>query len=40
VTYPSDRPKLREIKVLTVDPDEIEKRTEEVKEKFVELFGA
>ena len=40
VTYPSDRPKLSELKMLTVDPEEIEKRTEEVKKKFVELFGA
>jgi len=40
VTYPADRPKLSEIKVLTVDPEEIERRTEEVKKKFVELFGA
>ena len=40
VTYPSDRPKLSELKVLTVDPEEIERRTEEVKKKFVELFGA
>lgn len=36
----SDRPKPSELKVLTVDPEEIEKRTEEVKKKFVELFGA
>ncbi len=40
VTYPADRPKLGELKVLTVDPEEIERRTEEVKKKFVELFGA
>ena len=40
VTYPADRPKLSEIKVLTVDPEEIERRTEGVKKKFVELFGA
>ena len=40
VTYPADRPKLSEIKVLTVDPEEIERRTEEAKKKFVELFGA
>jgi iron(III) transport system substrate-binding protein len=40
VTYPPDRPRLGDLKVLTVDPEEIERRTEEVKKKFVELFGA
>jgi iron(III) transport system substrate-binding protein len=40
VTYPADRPKLGDLKVLTVDPEEIERRTEEVKKRFVELFGA
>jgi iron(III) transport system substrate-binding protein len=40
VTYPPERPKLADLKVLTVDPEEIERRTEEVKKKFVELFGA
>ena len=40
VTYPPDRPKLGELKVLTVDPEEIERRTEEVKKRFAELFGA
>jgi iron(III) transport system substrate-binding protein len=40
VTYPADRPKLGELKVLAVDPEEIERRTEEVKKRFAELFGA
>src|SRR5437870_1121288 len=40
VTYPPDRPKLSELKVLVVDPDEIDRRTEDVKKRFVELFGA
>jgi len=40
VTYPADRPKLGELKMLVVDPEEIDKRTEEVKKRFVELFGA
>jgi len=40
VTYPPDRPKLGELKVLVVDPEEIERRTEEVKKRFVDLFGA
>ena len=40
VTYPPDRPKLSELKVLTVGAEEIERRTEEVKKRFAELFGA
>ena len=40
VVYPADRPKLSELKVLVVDPDEIDRRTEDVKKRFVELFGA
>ncbi|HEU5321777.1 MAG TPA: extracellular solute-binding protein [Methylomirabilota bacterium] len=40
VTYPPDRPKLADLKVLVVDPEEIERRVEEVKKRFVELFGA
>ena len=40
VTYPTDRPKLADLKVLVVDPEEIERRTDEVKKRFVELFGA
>jgi iron(III) transport system substrate-binding protein len=40
VTYPPDRPKLSELKVLVVDPDEVDRRTEDVKKRFVELFGA
>lgn len=40
MTYPPGRPKLSDLKVLTVDPDEIDRRADEVKKKFVELFGA
>ncbi|MBI4247710.1 MAG: extracellular solute-binding protein [Candidatus Rokubacteria bacterium] len=40
VTYPADKPKLSELKVLAVDPEELERRTEEIKKRFVELFGA
>jgi iron(III) transport system substrate-binding protein len=40
VTYPSDKPKLSELKLLKVDPDELERRTEEIKKRFVEFFGA
>jgi len=40
VKYPSDKPKLSDLKVITVDAEELEKRTEEIKKRFVELFGA
>ncbi|MGH7275801.1 MAG: ABC transporter substrate-binding protein [Candidatus Rokuibacteriota bacterium] len=40
VTYPADKPKLGELKLLQVDPDELEKRNEEIKKRFVEFFGA
>ena len=40
VKYPSDKPKLSELKLLTVEPDELEKRNEEIKNRFVEFFGA
>ncbi len=40
VKYPADKPKLSDLKLLTVDPEELEKRNEEIKKKFVEAFGA
>jgi iron(III) transport system substrate-binding protein len=40
VTYPTDKPKLADLKILTVDPDELERRTEEIKKRFIEFFGA
>lgn len=40
VTYPADKPKLADLKLLTVDPEELERRTEEIKKRFVEFFGA
>ena len=40
VKYPADKPKLGELKLLTVDADELEKRNEEIKKRFVEFFGA
>jgi iron(III) transport system substrate-binding protein len=40
VKYPADRPKLSELHLLQVDPDELEKRNEEIKSRFVEFFGA
>jgi iron(III) transport system substrate-binding protein len=40
VKYPPDRPKLSELQLLHVDPEELEKRNEEIKARFVEFFGA
>jgi iron(III) transport system substrate-binding protein len=40
VKYPADRPKLSELHLLHVDPEELEKRNEEIKSRFVEFFGA
>src|SRR5207244_542279 len=40
VTYPADKPKLKDLKLLTVTPEELEKRNEELKKRFVEFFGA
>jgi len=40
VTYPPDKPKLSDLKLLTVDPEELERRSEEIKKRFVEFFGA
>src|SRR5881296_2918274 len=40
VTYPSDKPKLSELKLLNVEAEELEKRNEEIKNRFIEFFGA
>jgi len=40
VKYPADKPKLSELKLLAVDPEELEKRSEEIRKRFVEFFGA
>ena len=40
VTYPADQPKLSELKLLQVEAEELEKRNEEIKTRFVEFFGA
>src|SRR5216117_243484 len=40
VTYPTDKPKLGDLRLLPADPDELEKRNEEIKKRFVEFFGA
>lgn len=40
VTYPKDKPMLKDLKLLTVDADELEKRNAEIKKRFTEFFGA
>ncbi|MBI3059493.1 MAG: Fe(3+) ABC transporter substrate-binding protein, partial [Deltaproteobacteria bacterium] len=40
VTYPKDKPQLKDLKLLAADPAELEKRNAEIKKKFVEFFGA
>ena len=40
VTYPADKPKLEDLKLLSVDADELEKKNAEIKKRFVEFFGA
>jgi iron(III) transport system substrate-binding protein len=40
VTYPADKPKLKDLKLLAADPDELEKRNAEIKKRFIEFFGA
>ena len=40
VKYPADKPKLSDLKLLTVEPEELEKRDEEIRRRFVEFFGA
>ncbi|MGH7767006.1 MAG: ABC transporter substrate-binding protein [Candidatus Binatia bacterium] len=40
VTYPKDKPMLKDLKLLTVDADELEKRNEEIKKRFIAFFGA
>ena len=40
VTYPSDKPKLKDLKLLSADADELEKRNAEIKKRFTEYFGA
>src|SRR5262247_3954977 len=40
VKYPSDKPRLSDLKLLPVDAEELEKRNEEIKTRFVEFFGA
>jgi iron(III) transport system substrate-binding protein len=40
VAYPSDKPKLSDLKILTVNAEDLERRSEEIKRRFVEFFGA
>ncbi|HEX9453204.1 MAG TPA: extracellular solute-binding protein [Candidatus Binatia bacterium] len=40
VTYPTDKPKLKDLKILSVDADELEKRNAELKKRFIDYFGA
>ncbi|MEX0804121.1 MAG: extracellular solute-binding protein [Candidatus Binatia bacterium] len=40
VTYPADKPKLKDLKILSADADELEERNAEIKKRFVEYFGA
>lgn len=40
VTYPADKPKLKELKLLAPNADELEKRNAEIKKRFTEYFGA
>jgi iron(III) transport system substrate-binding protein len=40
VTYAADKPKLADLKLLYTEPEELEKRNEEIKKRFVEFFGA
>lgn len=40
VTYPKDKPQLRDMKLLIVDPLDLEKRNAEIKKRFAEIFGA
>lgn len=40
VTYPKDKPKLKDLNLLNVDAEQLEEKNEEIKKRFVEFFGA
>jgi len=40
VTYPADKPKLKDLKLLAPNADELEKHNAEIKKRFTEFFGA
>ncbi len=39
IKYPSDKPPLEKLKLLTTSPDELVKRNKEIKERFTSIFG-
>lgn len=40
VSYPKDKPKLKELNLLSVDAEQLEEKNAEIKKRFVEFFGA
>ncbi len=40
VTYPKDKPQLKDLNLLSVDAEQLEDKNAEIKKKFVEFFGA
>lgn len=40
VTYPKDKPRLKELNLLSTDADQLEEKNAEIKKNFVEFFGA
>jgi iron(III) transport system substrate-binding protein len=40
VTYPKDKPMLKDLKLFAVDAEELDKRNSEIKKRFIEFFGA
>ena len=40
VTYPKDKPKLKELNLLNVEAEQLEEKNAEIKKRFVEFFGA
>ena len=40
VTYPKDKPRLKELNLLNVDAEQLEEKNAEIKKRFVEFFGA
>ena len=40
VTYPKDKPRLKELNLLSTDAEQLEARDAEIKKRFVEFFGA
>ncbi|TAJ94837.1 extracellular solute-binding protein [bacterium] len=40
VTYPKDKPRLKELNLLSTDAEQLEEKDAEIKKRFVEFFGA